>query len=69
MPRKIRELKAQLRRAGFAIERSRGSHAAWKHPLIPDAVVLSGNDGDDAKPYQESDVRKALQKLREAQER
>jgi hypothetical protein len=32
------------------------------------AVVLAGNDGDDAKRYQEDDLREALAKLKALQE-
>ncbi len=50
MPRKVRELKADLRRAG-CIERSgKGSHTVWQHPLVTMRLVLAGGDGDDAKP-------------------
>ena len=67
MPRKIRELKADLLRAGFTYRTAKGSHTYWTHPLLPqDKLSLSGNDGDDAKPYQEKDVRTILQKLRDA---
>ena len=63
MPRKIRELKAQLRAAGFTERQGKGSHTVWRHLLVPQRVVLAGADGDDAKPYQERDVRIALSKL------
>lgn len=69
MPRKIRQLKADLRKAGFVERPGKGSHTNWAHPLLPSGVTLSGHDGDDAKPYQERDVREALQKLRDAQGR
>ena len=70
MPRKIRELRADLRRVGFAIDHQTGSHEVWKHPLLPAiSVVLAGQDGADAKPYQESQVRRALQARRQATER
>jgi predicted RNA binding protein YcfA (HicA-like mRNA interferase family) len=65
MPRKIRELKADLRRAGFIEQPGKGSHAGWRHPLVPGKVTLSGNDGDDAQRYQERDVRDALAQLRD----
>ena len=56
MPRKIRQLKQDLRRAGF-IElrgRGRGDHALWQHPDVPAAIVgLDGKDGDDAPRYME----------------
>lgn len=69
MPRKVRQLKADLRKAGFTWRPGRGSHTVWEHPLLPgDSLSLSGNDGDDAKPYQERDLCEILSKLREAQE-
>jgi len=63
MPRKVRQLKADLRRAGFvsAPKRGKGSHSVWLHPLAPqNEVTLAGHDGDDAQPYQEREVRRAL---------
>jgi predicted RNA binding protein YcfA (HicA-like mRNA interferase family) len=67
MPRKIRELKAELRRAGFTEQPGKGSHTRWKHPGLPgERLTLSGNDGDDAKPYQEQDIRALLARLRAA---
>ncbi len=64
MPRKIRELRADLRRAGFSIDRQTGSHQVWKHPLLPGlSAVLAGTDGADAKPYQERQVRSILDAL------
>ena len=69
MPRKIRELKADLRRAGFAELPGKGSHTGWRHPLLPDKLTLSGNDGDGAKAYQERSVRTILAKLRDVQRR
>jgi hypothetical protein len=71
MPRKIRQLRADLQREGFARDpkRGKGSHTYWSHPLVPYPVILSGQDGDDADHYQERDVRKALHDLREARKR
>ena len=69
MPPKIRELRSDLRKAGFKMRQAKGSHNKWSHPEIPDILVLSGNDGDDAKPYQERDVRRALQKLKDVRRR
>ena len=53
MPKKIKELKAMLSKAGFVClsKRGKGSHSIWRHPLYKDDVRLSGNDGKDAKPY------------------
>ena len=63
MPRRLRELKADLRRAGFVEQpgRGKGSHSWWSHPLAPDSPVnLAGQDGADAQRYQEREVRNAL---------
>ena len=70
MPRKLRQLRSDLRGAGFVLDHQTGSHQVWKHPLLPGiSANLAGKDGDDAKAYQESQVQRALQALREAQER
>jgi hypothetical protein len=63
MPRKIRQLKADLRRAGFVElkDRGKGDHTMWQHPDVPAAIVgLDGQNGDDAKRYME----KALREMR-----
>jgi predicted RNA binding protein YcfA (HicA-like mRNA interferase family) len=60
MPKKIRELKALLRKAGFTCETGKGSHTKWTHPRREKSVVISGNDGTDAKRYQEKEVKEAL---------
>lgn len=52
MPRKIRQLKADLRKIGAYQISQEGSHTKWKHSLVPTStLILSGHDGDDAKPY------------------
>ncbi|MBF2090012.1 MAG: type II toxin-antitoxin system HicA family toxin [Synechococcales cyanobacterium K44_A2020_017] len=63
MPKKIRELKAILLKAGFICEPGKGSHTKWSHPLLLGKLTLSGQDGADAKPYQEKDVTMALKTL------
>ena len=71
MPRKLRELKAELRRAGFRElrQRGKGSHTVWKHPALPGTtVILAGTDGRDADRYQERDVATALVALARRQE-
>ena len=60
MPRKIRELIADLRKAGFTLDRQKGSHRQFKHPSFPGIITLSGGEGDDAKTYQERQVTKAI---------
>jgi predicted RNA binding protein YcfA (HicA-like mRNA interferase family) len=61
MPKKIRELKAMLRKAGFRWRPGRGSHTIWEHPLADKAVTLSGNDGRDARRYQEVEVAEQIE--------
>jgi hypothetical protein len=63
MPKKIRELKGLLAKAGFTCRPGKGSHTKWFHSRLPRPVVLSGGDGDDAKPYQEADVARALRQV------
>jgi predicted RNA binding protein YcfA (HicA-like mRNA interferase family) len=66
MPKKIRELKAMLRKAGFVSRSGKGSHTIWRHSLFSSVkITLSGADGDDAHPYQEQDVRSVLKRLKE----
>ncbi|MGI8916235.1 MAG: type II toxin-antitoxin system HicA family toxin [Chloroflexota bacterium] len=54
MPRKIRELKAELRRAGSAV---RSGRVALSSGSIP------WGDGEDAQSYQEHQVRAALDEV------
>lgn len=69
MPRKVRELKADLARAGFRQlkKQGKGSHTKWDHPLVPDPVIVSGHDGDDAFAYQERTVREAIRRAQEGE--
>jgi predicted RNA binding protein YcfA (HicA-like mRNA interferase family) len=70
LPRKLRELRADLRRAGWNIDRQAGSHQIWKHPLLSGVEInLAGKDSADAHHYQERDVREALRLAREAQQK
>ncbi|HNR29870.1 MAG TPA: type II toxin-antitoxin system HicA family toxin [Candidatus Hydrogenedentes bacterium] len=66
MPRKIRELIQDLKVAGFyKIPGGKGSHRKLVHPRYCGAVTLSGRVGDDAKPYQEKQVRRALEEIQQ----
>ncbi|MFM7070406.1 MAG: type II toxin-antitoxin system HicA family toxin [Planctomycetota bacterium] len=66
MPRKIRELFHDLRAVGFVeISGGKGSHRKLVHPRYRGAVTLSGQLGDDAKPYQEKQVRRAIEEVEE----
>lgn len=67
MPKKIRELKNLLLKAGFTYRPGKGSHTVWEHPLLPQKITLSGNDGSDAQRYQEKRVMEDLKTLEEMQ--
>ena len=60
MARKIRDLMSDLERAGFVNRGGKGSHRNYLHPKGV-RVTLSGQPGDDAKPYQEREVRRAIE--------
>ncbi|MBU4446507.1 MAG: type II toxin-antitoxin system HicA family toxin [Candidatus Marinimicrobia bacterium] len=63
MPRKIRELVKELKKAGFVNRGGKGSHRNFKHHKGI-VLTISGRFGDDAKPYQEKLV---TQKIEESQ--
>lgn len=68
MPPKIRQLKANLARAGFIERPAKGSHTFWTHPALPlVAITIAGKDGADAEKYQVKQVREALKALGEIQ--
>lgn len=60
MPRKVRQLIADLGKAGFVNRGGKGSHRNFTHPSGV-RVTISGGAGDDAKHYQEREVRRALE--------
>ena len=70
MPKKIRELKQDLKRAGFIniTKRGKGSHSYWEHPNYSKPVILSNKDGADAKAYQEREVAQAIKAVRKENE-
>jgi predicted RNA binding protein YcfA (HicA-like mRNA interferase family) len=59
VPRKIRDLIRDLERAGFVNRGGKGSHRNYEHPHGP-RVTLSGQEGDEARPYQEREVKRAI---------
>ncbi|WP_019506743.1 type II toxin-antitoxin system HicA family toxin [Pleurocapsa sp. PCC 7319] len=64
MPKKIRELKAILLKAGFELmpKRGKGSHAIYQYPGTTIRVNLPGKDGSDAKAYSEKQVKQAIER-------
>ena len=65
MPRKVRDLLQDVKAAGFVeiVRAGKGSHRKLVHDDFPGAVTISGNPGDDAKPYQEKQVRRAIEEI------
>ncbi len=64
MPRKIRQLISDLERVGFLNRGGKGSHRNSVHERGT-RLTLSGNPGHDAKPYQERDVRRAVEAVKQ----
>ena len=64
MPRKVRQLIADLEQAGFVNRGGKGSHRNFTHPK-GERVTLSGSAGDDARHYQERDVKRALKAVKD----
>jgi predicted RNA binding protein YcfA (HicA-like mRNA interferase family) len=59
MPRKLRQLIADLQQSGFVHVSTTGSHRKFKHRSGA-IIILSGQSGADAHPYQEQDVKAAI---------
>ena len=60
MPKKIRELIRELNMAGFIDRGGKGSHRNFMHPSGV-VLAISGQPGDDAKPYQVKVVREKIE--------
>jgi predicted RNA binding protein YcfA (HicA-like mRNA interferase family) len=58
MPRKIRQLEADLQHAGCIRIPAKGSHRKWQ--FAGHCITMSGKPGADAKPFQEKEVREML---------
>jgi predicted RNA binding protein YcfA (HicA-like mRNA interferase family) len=67
MSRKIKELIQDLKNAGFyeIPGGGKGSHRKFTHANYAGAVTLSGKSGDDAKPYQEKQVKQAVETVKQ----
>jgi predicted RNA binding protein YcfA (HicA-like mRNA interferase family) len=47
---KVRDLLKLLKKDGWRIDRTRGSHRQLVHPVKPGTVTVSGHPGDDIHP-------------------
>jgi predicted RNA binding protein YcfA (HicA-like mRNA interferase family) len=61
VPPKVRELIAELERAGFINRGGKGSDRNFVHPKVAKPITVSGAPGDDTKHYQERAVRRAIE--------
>jgi predicted RNA binding protein YcfA (HicA-like mRNA interferase family) len=61
VPPKIREIIADLERAGFVNRGGNGSHRNFVHPRVARPVTISGNPGDEVKRYQVRTVQLAIE--------
>jgi predicted RNA binding protein YcfA (HicA-like mRNA interferase family) len=63
MRRKLRQLIADLERAGFVNRGGKGSHRNYEH-LKGQRITISGQLGADAQHYQEKQVRQKIEESR-----
>lgn len=69
MPKKIREIRKILRKAGFIAVQGKGSQEKWIHPLLADHIVVAGKDGSDAKAYLEKQVKQLIEAVKRKEEK
>jgi predicted RNA binding protein YcfA (HicA-like mRNA interferase family) len=50
VPPKIRDVIRLLEREGWYLDRTRGSHRQFKHPVRPGTVTVAGKPSDDIRP-------------------
>ncbi len=60
MPQKIIDLIKKLKKAGFVDRGGKGSHRNFEH-ICGARVTVSGKLGDDAKKYQEKEVKQKIE--------
>ena len=65
MPRKIRDLIRDLKKAGFVDRGGKGNHRNFVHPNVRKPVTISGNENEDAKHYQEKAVSLAIEESKQ----
>lgn len=68
MPRKKCDIRRDYRRAGFTERHGKGGHVVFTHLLLRDNFSVDGADGDDAKPYDERDLKRGLAEFERARQ-
>ena len=61
MPPKVRQLVADLEKAGFVDRGGKGSHRNFVHPKVSKPITISGAPGEDAQHYQVRAVKRAVE--------
>jgi predicted RNA binding protein YcfA (HicA-like mRNA interferase family) len=61
VPLKVRDLVAELERAGFVNRGGKGSHRNYVHSKVRKPITIAGALGDDAKRYQVRAVQSAIE--------
>ena len=64
MPRKVREVIADLHAAGFTNRGGKGSHRNFEHPKGM-RLTISGKPGADARHYQEKQARQRIEESKQ----
>lgn len=67
MPRKVRQLIAELERAGFINRGGKGSHRNFFH-ATGKVITVSGKPGDDVPHYLEKQAHRAFEAIRHEQD-
>jgi hypothetical protein len=67
MPRKKREIRRDYRAAGFQERQGKGDHTVYAHAGVRKHFAVDGPDGADALPYDERNLRQALDALAETE--
>lgn len=62
MPRKVRQLMADLEKAGFVNRGGKGSHRNFVH-RTGKVVTVAGKTGDDVPHYLEKQARRAIESI------
>ena len=65
MPRKIRDLIRELKKAGFVDRGGKGNHRNFVHPKVRKPVTISGNENEYTRHYQEKAVRLAIEESKQ----
>ena len=65
MPRKVRELIKELKKAGFVDRGGKDSHRNFVHSKVVKPITISGKPGDDVLDYQEKIAKLAIKESQE----